>query len=195
MKRICVFAGSNLGRSPEYKEAARALGQEMVTRGLGLVYGGSSVGLMGVIADTILAAGGEVIGAIPKGLFLREVAHRGITQLYEVDSMHERKALMADLADGFIALPGGLGTFDELCEIITWAQIGIHQKPIGLLNVAGYFEPFKALITHATNEGFVSAIHARLLLEATTAPALLDILAAYQPSAALSKWDISTPEP
>lgn len=195
MKRICVFAGSNLGRSPEYEQAARELGQELVARGLGLVYGGSSVGLMGVIAETMLAAGGEVVGAIPKGLFLREVAHRGITQLYEVGSMHERKSLMADLADGFIALPGGMGTFDELCEIVTWAQIGIHQKPIGLLNVAGYFEPFKALIAHATNEGFIRAIHAQLLLEAPTAPALLDTLAAYQPSAALSKWDINTPEP
>src|SRR6185312_16152584 len=141
MRSICVFAGSNMGTRLEYEEAARELGYELVARGLGLVYGGASVGLMGVIADAVIAKGGEVIGILPRGLFEREVAHEHLTELHKVGSMHERKALMADLSDSFIALPGGYGTFDELFEIITWAQIGLHSKPIGLLNVANYFDP------------------------------------------------------
>src|SRR5260370_39829315 len=148
MRRICVFAGSNVGVRPEYSEAARALGRELVKRGLGLVYGGASVGLMGVLENTVLAEGGEVIGVMPRGLFRREVPHMGLTEMHEVNSMHERKALMADLADGFIALPGGFGTFDELFEITTWAQIGLHSKPIGVLDVAGSFAPLIALIVH-----------------------------------------------
>src|SRR5579884_3360177 len=172
MRRICVFAGSSRGNRLEYTRAADSLGRELVARDIGLVYGGASVGLMGVVADSVLAAGGEVIGVLPKGLFLREVAHAGLTQLHEVGSMHERKALMADLADGFIALPGGLGTFDELFEITTWAQIGLHRKPIGLLNVENYFAPLLALVAHAAREGFVPASHARLLLRAETPAAL-----------------------
>src|SRR5215470_4174601 len=188
MRRICVFAGSNPGVRQEYRGAARALGQEMLARGLGLVYGGASVGLMGVLADAVLAGGGEVIGVIPRGLFRREVAHEGLTELHEVASMHERKALMADLADGFIALPGGFGTFDELFEIITWAQLGLHNKPIGLLNVADYFAPLLAFVAHATAEGFIPPIHTRLLLHADNAAALLDSFAANGPPVKPSTW-------
>ena len=139
MQRICVFTGSSLGRRQEYQQAAHNMGQALVARGLGLVYGGASSGLMGVIADTVLASGGEVIGVIPRALTRYEIAHQHLTKLYEVESMHERKALMADLSDEFIALPGGLGTFEELFEITTWAKLGFHTKPVGLLNVAGYF--------------------------------------------------------
>src|SRR5579863_5248951 len=180
MRRICVFTGSNLGKRPEYKQAAQALGQEMLARGLGLVYGGTSVGLMGVLADTMLAGGGEVMGVIPRGLFRREIGHRGLTQLHEVNSMHERKALMADLADGFIALPGGFGTFDELFEITTWAQIGLHSKPIGLLNVADYFTPLLALVAHATAEGFIPPTNTTLLLHETNAATLLNAFEAFE---------------
>ncbi|HEU0003747.1 MAG TPA: TIGR00730 family Rossman fold protein [Ktedonobacteraceae bacterium] len=188
MRRICVFTGSNLGKRPEYKEAARALGQEMAARGIGLVYGGASVGLMGVIADTVLAGGGEAIGIIPRGLFRREVGHQGLTKLYEVESMHERKALMADLADGFIALPGGYGTFDELFEIITWEQLGLHTKPIGLLNVAGYFTPLLALITHASKEGFILPVHTGIVIHEQSPIALLDRLTNHRPDITKNIW-------
>jgi uncharacterized protein (TIGR00730 family) len=188
MQRICVFTGSKLGKREEYQQVAQRLGRELVGRGLGLVYGGASVGLMGVLADTVLAQGGEVIGVIPRNLFKNEVAHPHLSELYEVGSMHERKAKMADLADGFIALPGGYGTFDELFEIITWAQIGIHTKPVGLLDVAGYFAPLQALIAHAVEENFVSAYHARLLFHDNNPARLLDTFATYQPIAYQEKW-------
>jgi uncharacterized protein (TIGR00730 family) len=194
MRRICVFSGSNLGNRPVYKQAAQALGQEMVARGFGLVYGGASVGLMGVIADTVLAGGGEAIGVIPRNLFRREVAHGGLTQLHEVNSMHERKALMADLADGFIALPGGYGTFDELFEIITWAQLDLHTKPVGLLDVAGYFAPLLALIMHASTEGFIPAKHANIVIHEESPVVLLDRFAAYHPTIDTSKWSELPPE-
>lgn len=181
MQRVCVFAGSSPGARPEYAEAARALGGELARRGLGMVYGGSSTGLMGAAADAALAAGGEVIGVMPRGLFRREVAHLELTELREVGSMHERKALMADLADGFIALPGGYGTFDELFEIVTWAQIGISDKPIGLLDVADYFAPLVALVEHAAREGFVPASHMALLTRESDPATLLDRLATYTP--------------
>src|SRR2546421_6222268 len=174
MHRICVFSGSSTGKRQEYQQAARDLGQELIARGLGLVYGGASVGLMGVIADTVLAGGGEVIGVIPRALFRREVAHEHLTTLHEVGSMHERKALMADLSDGFIALPGGYGTFDELFEITTWAQIGIHRKPVGLLDVAGYFAPLLTMVQHAAAEGFVPEHHVNLLQRDEDPAALLD---------------------
>src|SRR5437879_2160401 len=183
MRRICVFAGSNPGARPEYGEMARLLGHELAARGLGLVYGGSSVGLMRVVADAVLAEGGEVIGVLPRGLFRREVAHTGLTELREVGSMHERKALMADLSDGFIALPGGYGTFDELFEITTWAQIGIHRKPVGLLDVAGYFAPLLTMVQHAAAEGFVPEHHVNLLQRDEDPAALLDRFAAYTPPA------------
>ncbi|HZO74766.1 MAG TPA: TIGR00730 family Rossman fold protein [Ktedonobacteraceae bacterium] len=182
MSRICVFAGSSMGVRKEYEEAARTLGHELATRGLGLVYGGASVGLMGVMADAVLAEGGEVIGVLPRGLFKREVGHEHLTQLHMVNSMHERKALMADLADGFIALPGGYGTFDELFEAITWAQIGLHSKPIGLLNVMRYFDPLLALIAHVTTEGFIPASSSRLVLQKEKPGELLEAFAAYIPA-------------
>ena len=194
MRRICVFAGSNVGVRPEYSKAARALGKELVKRGLGLVYGGASVGLMGVIANTVLAEGGEAIGVLPRGLFIRELPHKGLTELHEVGSMHERKALMADLADGFISLPGGFGTFDELFEIVTWAQLGLHSKPVGVLNVAGYFEPLLALIQHASGEGFIPAAHLSLLLYEDDPTVLLDRFAHYSEPVASSKWAELPPE-
>jgi uncharacterized protein (TIGR00730 family) len=194
MRHICVFAGSSPGIRPAYQEAAQTLGRELVKRGLGLVYGGASVGLMGIIANTVLEEGGEVIGVLPRGLFRREVPHRHLTALHEVGSMHERKALMADLADAFIALPGGYGTFDELFEITTWAQIGLHTKPIGLLNVAAYFDPLLALIDHATNEGFIQPFHSHLLLCKDTPAELLDSFAAFKPPVEQSKWTELPPE-
>ena len=194
MRRICVFSGSNPGRRPEYREAAQALGREMVARGLGLVYGGASVGMMGAIADSVLAGGGEVIGVIPRGLFRSEVAHEGLTQLHEVNSMHERKALMADLADGFIALPGGYGTFDELFEIITWEQLGIHTKPIGLLDVAGYFAPLLALIAHAVSQGFIPPRHSNIVIHESSPATLLDRLAMHRPDITKNIWSELPPE-
>jgi len=194
MHRICVFSGSNTGKRQEYQQAARDLGQELVARGLGLVYGGASVGLMGVIADTVLAGGGEVIGVIPRALFRREVAHEHLTTLHEVGSMHERKALMADLSDGFIALPGGFGTFDELFEITTWAQLGLHTKPIGLLNVAGYFTPLLTMVSHAVTEGFIPPDHEHILLNSTSPADLLDSFAVFVPLSDQSKWLDISPE-
>jgi uncharacterized protein (TIGR00730 family) len=194
VRRICVFAGSQSGARPEYALVAAALGRELVRRGLALVYGGSRVGMMGVVAEAVLGAGGEAIGVIPRGLFRREVAHTGLTTLHEVGSMHERKALMADLADGVIALPGGFGTFDELFESITWAQIGLHTKPIGLLDCAGYFAPLMALIEHAITEGFVSPAYAGLVLRETDAATLLDRFATYAPPTRPWGWQESPPE-
>jgi uncharacterized protein (TIGR00730 family) len=144
MKRLCVFCGSSFGDDPAYLAAARDLGQLLAASGIGLVYGGASVGLMGAVADAALAAGGEVIGVLPQGLREREVGHNGLTELHIVATMHERKALMADLADGFIALPGGIGTLEEFCEILTWAQLGVHAKPCGLLDIADYYAPLIA---------------------------------------------------
>jgi len=154
--RICVFCGSRMGARPEYRAAAVTIGQELARRGIGLVYGGSHVGLMGVMADACLAAGGEVIGVIPRSMEEREIAHTGLTQLHVVESMHERKALMAAFADAFLALPGGMGTWDELCEILTWAQLGLHAKPCAALNTAGYFDAFRTMLNHAADEGFLT---------------------------------------
>jgi uncharacterized protein (TIGR00730 family) len=188
MRKICVYAGSNPGARPEYREAARILGQELVARGLGLVYGGGRVGLMGTLAEAVTEAGGEVIGVLPSALFPRELPYTNGTQLYEVKSMHERKALMADLADGFIALPGGYGTYDELFEIMTWAQLGIHSKPVGLLNVASFFDPLLSLIEHSSAEGFISPRHAALIIQKQTPAELLDSFEAYVPAPAGGKW-------
>lgn len=181
MRSICVFCGSSTGRRDTYTAAARAMAAEMVRRELTLVYGAGDVGLMGVLADAVLAAGGWVIGVIPRGLVLREVAHQGLTELHVVESMHERKALMAELSDAFIALPGGIGTLEELCEVLTWAQLGIHAKPVGLLNVEGYFAPLISMLDHAVAEGFMKPDHRRLLLGETGVAALLDACAAYRP--------------
>lgn len=187
MQRICVFAGSNKGTRPEYAQAAGELGQELVKRGLGLVYGGASVGLMGILADSALAAGGEVIGVMPRSLIGKEVGHTGLTELRKVGSMHERKALMADLADGFIALPGGFGTFDELFEILTWAQLGFHEKPVGLVNTAGYFDLLLSFVRYVSNEGFVRNAHLNLLMHEAEPGRLLERFAAYTPTTS-SKW-------
>lgn len=188
MQRICVFAGSNRGIRPEYAQGAEAMGKELVRRGLGLVYGGGSVGLMNIIANSVLEAGGEVIGVIPGALIGKEIGHRGLTKLYEVGSMHERKALMADLADGFIALPGGFGTFDELFEILTWAQLDIHRKPIGILNIIGYFDPLLHFIRYVAAEGFIRNAHLALVMHETEADRLLERLLAYS-AVPESKWD------
>jgi uncharacterized protein (TIGR00730 family) len=188
VKRICVFCGSATGRQSAYADAARALAGELARRGLGLVYGGGSVGLMGVLADAILAASGEAIGVLPRGLASKELAHAGLTQLHVVSSMHERKALMASLADGFVALPGGLGTMEELVEILTWAQLGIHRKPVGLVNVGGYWNGLLGLLRHAAGEGFVRPEFQGLLLTDADPAALLDQLAAWRPSDAPRAW-------
>ncbi|WP_341930932.1 TIGR00730 family Rossman fold protein, partial [Methyloversatilis discipulorum] len=176
--RVCVFCGSRSGDSPIYAETAHILGTLLAVRGHGLVYGGGNIGLMGLIADAALDAGGEVIGVIPQHLLEREVAHANLTQLHVVDSMHTRKALMADLSDLFVAAPGGFGTLDELCEILTWAQLGLHHKPCGLLNVAGYFDPLLAMFDQATREGFLSAPHRQLIISDEDPIRLLDRLAA-----------------
>jgi len=188
VKRICVFCGSATGARPAYAAAARDLGEALVARGLGLVYGGGSVGLMGVLADAVLAAGGEVIGVIPGPLASRELAHAGLTALHVVDSMHERKAMMASLCDGFVALPGGLGTFEETLEVLTWAQLGIHRKPVGVLNVEGYWDGLRHLLAHAVGEGFVRPEYAALLLFGTTAAELLDRVAAWRSPALARVW-------
>jgi uncharacterized protein (TIGR00730 family) len=155
VERVCVFCGASRGRTPAYAEAARAFGATAAARGLGLVYGGGRVGLMGALADAALAAGGEVVGVIPQELVDRELAHGGLSELRVVGSLHERKAEMAELADAFVALPGGFGTLDELMEQLTWSQLGLHAKPVGLLDVEGYWRPLIALARHATEEGFV----------------------------------------
>ena len=161
MARVCVFCGSRPSE-PIFQTAARRLGTRIAERGLGLVYGGASVGLMGILADAALAAGGEVIGVIPRNVFEREIAHTGLTKLHVVDTMHERKALMAQSSDAFLAFPGGLGTFDELFEVLTWSMIGIHEKPIGILDVDGYFAPLRAMIDNAIVRGFLDSAPIRV---------------------------------
>jgi uncharacterized protein (TIGR00730 family) len=180
MTRICVFAGSRFGARPAYRAAADGLGRAIVARNCELVYGGARVGLMGVLADAVLAGGGRVTGVIPEDLVAREIAHPGLDDLRIVDSMHSRKAVMADLADAFVAMPGGWGTFDELFEILTWAQLGLHAKPVGILNVEGYFDLFLKLIIHSTDEGFVLRDAARILTVAESADILLEQLAAIE---------------
>jgi len=182
-KRVCVFCGSSAGLSERYAEAARATGLAIARRGLGLVYGGGRVGLMGHLADSALAAGGEVVGVIPKALFERELGHTGVTDLRVVRSMHERKAVMADLSDAFLALPGGLGTLEEFCEVLTWAQLGIHRKPCALLNVEGYFDPLLALFENAVREGFLAKAHQALVKAGPDPEALVEALASAPQSA------------
>jgi len=179
VKRICVFCGSSEGARPAYADAARRLGAELVTRKLGLVYGGCAVGLMGVLADAVLEGGGEAIGVIPEPLVARELAHTRLTELRIVGSMHERKATMASLVDGFIALPGGLGTLEETFEILTWAQLGIHAKPVGVLDVEGYWDGLRRLLAHVVAERFVRPEYAALLLFADQPADLLDRFAAW----------------
>ncbi len=188
MNRICVFCGSADGRVPAYAEATRALASALVRRQLGLVYGGGAVGLMGVLADAVLRGGGEVIGVIPGPLASPELAHAGLTELRVVSNMHERKRTMAALADGFVALPGGLGTLEETLEVLTWAQLGIHQKPVGLLNVGGYWDRLLEMLAHAVREEFVRPQHAQLLLASEAPAELLDRLAAWRPPHLARPW-------
>ena len=187
MTRLCVFAGSSSGSRPEYRTAAESLGRELAARNIGLVYGGARVGLMGAVADAVLAAAGKVTGVIPGALAEKEVAHTGLTDLRVVSSMHERKALMSELADGFVALPGGWGTLDELFEILTWAQLGIHRKPCGLLNVSGYFDGLLSFLEHSYAEGFVRREYQSMITVADSPGGLLDKLAAYRPPL-VEKW-------
>ncbi|HMF16866.1 MAG TPA: TIGR00730 family Rossman fold protein [Gemmataceae bacterium] len=182
MKRVCVFCGSSRGANPAYSEAARTLGQLLAQRGLELVFGAGHIGLMGVLADAVVAAGGKTSGVIPRSMVERELAHTGLDHLHIVETMHERKALMADLADAFISLPGGFGTADELFEILTWAQLGIHQKPVGLINIAGFFDPLLAWLDRAVADGFLKPHHRRLLIEAATAEKVLDRLDQFHPA-------------
>jgi uncharacterized protein (TIGR00730 family) len=177
MKSICVYCGANAGVSPLYAEAARALGRALVARDLSLVYGGGNVGLMGIIADEVLRVGGEVTGVIPTALVEREVGHTGLTRQFIVKDMHERKAMMAELSDGFIAMPGGMGTLEELFEMLTWSQLGIHAKPIGLLNVDGFYDSLVGFISHATAQGFIRPQHAALLRSSADPQELLRALA------------------
>jgi uncharacterized protein (TIGR00730 family) len=177
---VCVYAGAAAGQRPEYVEAARDLAAELARRGARLIYGGGSVGLMGELADASLALGNGVVGVIPRFLDEREIGHRGV-ELRVVETMHERKMLMADLADAFVVLPGGIGTLEEVVEMLSWSQLGLHRKPIGLLDIGCYWHPLVALLDHATSEGFISSDHRRLLLAAEGAGDLLDALAAWEP--------------
>ena len=187
MKSVCVYCGSSPGKSPRYREAARDLGHEMVARGLDLVYGGAGIGVMGAVADAVLERGGAVTGVIPYSLSTKEVAHDGLTELIVVSSMHERKAKMADLADAFVALPGGWGTCEEIFEMLTWAQLGFHEKPCGLLNVAGYYDSLFAFLEHAVVERFVREEYRPMMIMEDDPAALLDRFAVYQ-APRVRKW-------
>lgn len=188
LRSLCVYCGSRAGRRPVYAETARAFARAMTARGIGLVYGGSSYGIMGALADEMLRTGGTVVGVIPASLVSRERAHRGLGELVITESMHERKAVMAERADGFVALPGGIGTMEELFEIWTWAQLGIHRKPCGLLNAAGYFDRLVQFLDVAATEGFVQAAQREMLIVADDSGELLDHLARYRPPAV--EWSI-----
>jgi uncharacterized protein (TIGR00730 family) len=177
MKRVCVYCGSSVGNQPIYRDMAEAMGALLARRGIGLVYGGGNVGLMGIVADAALAGGGEVIGVIPHALANREIAHAGVTDLRVVDSMHTRKALMADLSDAFIAMPGGVGTFEEFFEAVTWTQLGVHRKPCGLLNAGAFYSPLAAFIDQAVTEGFIKPIHRAMIVVDDDPERLLDSLA------------------
>ena len=183
LRRLCVYAGSNAGARPVYAEAAAALARALAERGIGLVYGGGRVGLMGVLADTILAEGGEAIGVMPQALLDREHGHRGLTELRVVASMHERKALMAELSDGFVAVPGGIGTLEELIEVYTWSGLGIHDKPLGVLDAAGFYAALSGFLDHMVAEGFLREEHRATMLSDSDPGALLDRLEAWEPVA------------
>jgi uncharacterized protein (TIGR00730 family) len=187
VNRISVFCGASPGNRPEYKSAAARLGTALVDAGIGLVYGGGKTGLMGALADAVLAKGGYVIGVIPRALVEKEVAHHGLTDLRIVSSMHERKAMMAELCDAFIAMPGGFGTIEEFVEVLTWSQLGLHAKPCALLNVNGYYDPMLTFFNHAVKEGFVRDEHARLVLADTDPARLLGRLKAWRPPA-IPRW-------
>ncbi len=188
MKNICIFTGSNIGADEIYTIKIREFGKQLALNGYRLVYGGSKIGLMGEIANSVMKHGGEVIGIMPRNLFKGEMVHREITQLIEVDGMHARKAKMSEISDGFIALPGGLGTFEELFEVLSWAQIGIHQKPIGLYNVKGYFEPLMQLINHSIQEGFANASNLQLMSCSADPLELISMMEKYVPPVIGNKW-------
>ena len=192
IKRLAVFCGSNPGARPEYVEGARALGRLLCERGIGVVYGGSSVGMMAALADAVLDDLGDIIGVIPKMLVEREVAHRTLTDLRIVDSMHERKALIAELSDGFVALPGGIGTLEEFFEIWTWAQLGVHQKPCGLLNIAGYFDPLLRCLDRAVEEKFVRNVHRSMVVVESEPQRLLERFESYEPPNVVKWIDVGT---
>src|ERR1022692_4680686 len=187
MRRICVFCGSSQGSRPEYRTAAEEMGRELVRRNVGLVYGGGNVGLMGVIADAVLKAGGEAVGVIPQHIMSREIGHKGLTKLHVVHSMHERKALMADLSDAFVAMPGGFGTLEEFCEVVTWTQLGLHAKPCGILNVRRYYSPLLAMFDHAVEERFLKPENRALVLARESPSELLRALDEWRP-VRVEKW-------
>lgn len=187
MKRICVFTGSSPGARADYGAAARTLAEELVSREIELVYGGARVGLMGMLADRVLELGGHVIGVIPDSPVLLDVAHKSLSELRVVNSMHERKAMMVDLASGFIAMPGGVGTIEEIFEVVTWAQLGMHAHPCGLLNVAGYYDALIAFLEHSVSERFLKEIHREMLLVEQEPASLLDAFADHVP-ARVGKW-------
>jgi uncharacterized protein (TIGR00730 family) len=187
MRRLCVFSGSSPGGHPDYAQAAEELGRALAAQGLGLVYGGADVGLMGTVANAALEAGGEVVGVIPQALVDREIAHTGLTDLHVVGSMHERKAKMAELADGFVALPGGMGTLEELFEVYTWTQLGLHSKPLGLLDVRGYYTQLAAFLDHAVAERFVTAEHREMLVVEQRAEAMIEAFRRWRPPVR-TKW-------
>jgi uncharacterized protein (TIGR00730 family) len=187
MRRICVFCGSTAGSRPEYRAAAEEMGAELVRRNIGLVYGGGNVGLMGIIADAVLKAGGEAMGVIPENLMAREIGHKELTKLHVVRSMHERKALMGDLSDAFVALPGGFGTLEEFCEVLTWTQLGLHAKPCGILNILGYYTPLLSMFDHAVEERFLKPENRALVLARESTADLLQALEQWRP-VRVEKW-------
>jgi uncharacterized protein (TIGR00730 family) len=188
VRRLCVFCGSSPGARPAYGEAAEEFGRLLVAEGIGLVYGGGKVGLMGRLADAVLAAGGEAIGVLPEALVAKEIGHPGLSDLRVVGSMHERKALMADLSDGFVALPGGLGTVEELFEVYTWSQLGLHLKPCALLDVQGYYEGIATFLSHAVEERFLRGDHRDLLIVEREPHTLIERLRRFEPAAIVPKW-------
>ena len=188
MERICVFCGASPGARREYAEAARELARLLTAEGIGLVYGGGGVGLMGALADAVIEAGGELTGVIPRALVDREIAHRDVMDMRVVGSMHERKALMADLSDAFVALPGGIGTLEELFEVYTWAQLGLHRKPCALLNIEGYYDGIEDFLAHAVAERFLRDETRDLLMVETDPAALIERLRTFEPPAVVPKW-------
>ena len=187
MKSLCVFCGSSTGSDPDFQQAAVRLAEEIIRRDMRLIYGGGNIGLMGIVADAVLAGGGEVVGVIPHALARREVAHANLTGLILVESMHERKARMAQLADGFIAMPGGFGTFEEFCEVLTWNQLGIHTKPCGLLNVEGFYDSLIALFDHARDQKFLRPQHRDIVVVDSAPDRLIDQMLAMSPATG-DKW-------
>jgi hypothetical protein len=188
MKRICIYSGSNLGFRSEYKESAKLLGKILAEHKIELVYGGSRIGLMGEISNEVLRNNGKVIGVMPKGLFSGEMVHKNLTKLIEVENMHERKQTMAELSDGFIALPGGLGTFEELFEVLSWAQLGIHKKPIGILNISNFFDPLLHMIKNTCVEGFMNESNIKLISASDTPLELIKQMKSYVPPLMENKW-------